>query len=523
MMRINIDEFFREATLKICSSLDVETFLYESFIYIQHALELPADYASIVYISPDQKKLSLLAIASKEGGMLHKDSVTIPENKKDLLKKRASVDDVMITDTLDQHPFAGLWVAKGYTNKTAQLSLRLDINGEIVGAVNFCSERGNKFTEEHSNLISILKEPFAIATSNAIRYQEISELKENLKEDNRFLQDELRQTIGEEIIGTHLGLKGVMEMVSQVAHLSSPVLLLGETGTGKELISSAIHNLSNRKENPFVKVNCGAIPENLIDSELFGYEKGAFTGAFTRKRGRFERANKGTLFLDEVGELKPNAQIRLLRVLQEKEIERVGGTEPVYVDIRIIAATHRNLSKLVKEGIFREDLFFRLNVFPVIIPPLRDRKADIIGLVHHFIQKKSFEMGLNEFPVIGPDATKQLMEYSWPGNVRELENAVERAIILNKKGPIHFPELQGFKDIETQSNQKINQEYTILENEKEVFSMDKILSDNIRKVLKITNGKIHGKNGAAELLEMNPSTLRNKMKKLNIPFGKKAS
>lgn len=342
-------------------------------------------------------------------------------------------------------------------------------------------------------------------------------------EDNRFLRGELRQVTGEEIIGADFGLRGVMEMVRQVAPLPSPVLLLGETGTGKEIIASAIHNLSLRKDGPFIKVNCGAIPETLLDSELFGHEKGAFTGALTQKRGRFERSNGGTIFLDEVGELHSEAQIRLLRVLQEKEIERVGGTEMIKVDIRVIAATNRNFETMIKEGKLREDLYFRLKVFPVVIPPLRHRKGDIPSLAQHFIQKKSREMRLKSISTLAPGALERLMAYDWPGNVRELENAVERALILSKGEPLSFNAFEVPIKSELRSKSRaIPEPYPDFQIE-ESLGLDEILSHHIRRVLKMTGGRVGGKKGAADLLQINPYTLRKKMKKLGIPFGRKAN
>ena len=216
---------------------------------------------------------------------------------------------------------------------------------------------------------------------------------------------------------------------------------MGETGVGKEVIANAIHNLSLRSNGPFIRVNCGAIPPTLMDSELFGHEKGAFTGALFQKRGRFERADGGTIFLDEIGELPLEAQVRLLRVLQEKEIERVGGTETIQVDIRVIAATHRNLDQMLAEGRFREDIYFRLRVFPIAIPPLRLRPEDIPVLVQHFIQKKCREMKTVKIPSLAPGALDRLMLYNWPGNVRELENAVERELIVNKGSLLSFDDL----------------------------------------------------------------------------------
>ena len=274
---------------------------------------------------------------------------------------------------------------------------------------------------------------------------------------------------------------------------------------GKEIIAAAIHNSSQRRDGPFIKVNCGAIPETLMDSELFGHEKGAFTGAIEQKRGRFERANGGTIFLDEIGELSPEAQVRLLRVLQEMEIERVGG-------IRVIAATHRDLKTMIQEGTFREDLFFRLNVFPIYIPTLKERSGDIPGLVQHFIQKKSRELQLTSIPTLAENAYDQLLDHHWPGNVRELENAVERAIILNREGPLSFTELGTSEEPET-----IQVSFS---GEPETYNLDKNTADHIRKVLKITKGRIEGKEGAAKLLGINPGTLRGRMRKLGIIFGR---
>jgi len=291
------------------------------------------------------------------------------------------------------------------------------------------------------------------------------------------------------------------------------VLIYGETGTGKEIVSQVIHSLSPRSGGPFVKLNCGAIPDTLIDSELFGHEKGSFTGAISQKKGRFERAHGGTIFLDEISELPLNAQVRLLRVLQEKEFERVGGTSPIKVDVRIISATNRNLEELVKRGGFREDLYFRLNVFPIYIPPLRDRKIDIPSLVQHFIMKKFREMALPSVPVVEKGAMDILMAYDWPGNVRELENIVERAIILSKGRPIDFKGIiKAGVSMERPSD-----------TDKQTFpTLEEIEKEHIIKALRAAKGKVEGRDGAANLLGINPGTLRHRMRKLSIPFGRKA-
>jgi transcriptional regulator with PAS, ATPase and Fis domain len=326
----------------------------------------------------------------------------------------------------------------------------------------------------------------------------------------------LRKIAGDNVIGVDHGLKNVMEMVHQVSPLESPVLLLGETGTGKEVIASAIHNSSLRKDGPFIKVNCGAIPATLLDSELFGYEKGAFTGAVALKRGRIERAHGGTLFLDEIGELTPEAQIRLLRVLQEKEIDRIGSAQTTRVNIRIIAATHKNLEKMMETKKFRADLFFRIRVFPIEIPPLKERKEDIPALIYHFIEKKSKEMKRISIPAPAPGAIARLMEYNWPGNIRELENAVERSLILDQKNLLYFKDI-GMSQKDKASLQVISQEKFPIKS----LELDYVMTNHIRHVLDSCNGRVEGNKGAAQILNIHPSTLRKRMKKLKIPFGKK--
>jgi len=399
------------------------------------------------------------------------------------------------------------------------LAMRLIVGEDMAGGVTFVNDQSGAFNQEHADLVSLIRDPFATAFSNSLRYNEINEMKELLVDDNMFLRDELRQTLGDEIIGSDFGLRSVMELVRQVAPLASPVLLLGETGTGKELIAAAIHKLSNRNAGPFIKVNCGAIPDSLVDSELFGHEKGAFTGAISMKKGRFERSHSGTIFLDEIAELTLESQVRLLRVLQEKEIERVGATESVKVDIRVIAATHRNLEEMVANGKFREDLYFRLKVFPIPMPALRERKGDIASLVQHFMVKKCREMGRQTIPSIAHGAFEMLQKYDWPGNVRELENMVERALILNKGEPVNFDAFTpsksddiAVKDISSQSD--MHHEGSLVLND--------VISSHIRKVLNMADGQVGGNGGAAEILQINPSTLRKKMNKLGIKYGRES-
>jgi transcriptional regulator with GAF, ATPase, and Fis domain len=294
------------------------------------------------------------------------------------------------------------------------------------------------------------------------------------------------------------------------------VLLLGETGTGKEMIANAIHFSSPRKDGPLIKVNCGALPENLIDSELFGHEKGAFTGAIAESRGRFERADGGTVFLDEIGELPPSAQVRLLRVLQYHEVERVGGKRPIPVNIRVIAATHRNLQGMLTEGRFREDLWYRLSGFPIIVPPVRNRKEDVPALIRYFLAVKSRELGIAAPPSIAPGALLRLKEYDWPGNVRELENLVERELIRHRAGPLTFeailPPEGGMKQAVPAGEA----------DPRLPMKLDEAMAAHISEVLnKYAKGKIHGPGGAAELLGMNPNTLRWRLDKLGISYRRR--
>ncbi|MBN1559095.1 sigma 54-interacting transcriptional regulator, partial [candidate division KSB1 bacterium] len=314
-------------------------------------------------------------------------------------------------------------------------------------------------------------------------------------------QDEIKLVTNfENIITRSTALKKVLVKVEQVAATDATVLLLGESGTGKELVARAIHHISERGERILVKVNCSALPATLIESELFGHEKGAFTGAISKKAGRFELANGGTLFLDEIGDLPIELQSKLLRVLQEGEFERVGGAETLKVDVRIIAATNRDLIKEIEKGQFREDLFFRLNVFPIHIPPLRERKEDIPLLVNYFIKKYSARTG-KTFDSVPQHVMDRLEEYHWPGNVRELENIVERAVITSSEKKFAIGDW-----LPADNSQGIPGFVSLDENERQ----------HIVKALQMTNWRVSGARGAAKMLDINPKTLESRMKKLAI-------
>jgi len=332
---------------------------------------------------------------------------------------------------------------------------------------------------------------------------EVEELKNRLQAENTYLQEEIKLDHDfDEIITESDTLRRLLRKVEQVASTDATVLILGETGTGKELVARAIHSLSRRRERPLVKVNCAALPPTLIESELFGHEKGAFTGAFSRKIGRFELADTGTIFLDEVGDLPLDLQAKILRVLQEGEIERVGGTRSIKVDVRVIAATHRNLGEAIKRGAFREDLYYRLNVFPLALPPLRERREDIPLLASHFARKYGTLLG-KRIDRIPRRVMDDLQGYDWPGNVRELENIIERAVILT----------QGY-------GLQLDEGFELLRRTETTSAPPRSLSEaerqHIERILNETGGKIEGNGGAALRLGLKPSTLRSRMKKLGI-------
>jgi len=508
-MNVDENDFFRGATMRICSSLDIEAAMLRSIRFLKDFI--PVDMMFLHLYEKDLGAMRTIAMATaSEGRKL--DHIT-PLPKEVRIRVEEKHPHIMILNQPELEPLSKVMLQTLGKPDCSVLLLHLDVEDKRLGALSIIAEGKNRFNDEHGRLVSLLNEPFAIAFSNTLKHEEVLKLKDLLADDNRYLHRELLHLSGDEIVGADFGLKRVMEMVRQVAPLNSPVLLLGETGVGKDVIANAIHYSSPRKDSPFVKVNCGAIPETLLDSELFGHEKGAFTGALFLRRGRFERADRGTLFLDEIGELPAQAQVRMLRVLQYKEMERVGGTSPISLDIRLIAATNRNLEEMVKAKEFREDLWFRLNVFPIRIPPLRERKEDIPALVRYFLDRKSRELKLPASPLLGRGAIDHLMAYSWPGNVRELENLLERALILSRGEPLTFNDLGGEK--------LKGGSFTAVPSPDESLKLDEVMSRHIQRVLEMTKGKVHGKGGAAELLGINPSTLRNRMNQLRIPYGRR--
>ena len=379
-------------------------------------------------------------------------------------------------------------------------SVPLITRTHVLGTLNVGSTRPHAFSSADVDFLAQVAGQAAIAIENATAYQEIAQLKDQLAEEKLYLEDEIRteRNFGE-IVGESPAFKRVLEQVETVAPTDASVLILGETGTGKELIARALHDLSRRRDRTFVKLNCAAIPTGLLESELFGHEKGAFTGAIMQKAGRFELANKGTLFLDEVGDIPLELQPKLLRALQEHEFERLGGTRTIKVDVRLLAATNRDLAQMIGERQFRTDLYYRLSVFPISVPPLRERTDDIPKLVRYFTQKYSRLMN-KSVENIPSDAMEALVRYAWPGNVRELENLIERAVILSRGATLQIPltEIRAAPETATP------------------LTLEEAERDHIRRVLEKSQWVVGGPSGAAARLGMKRTTLQSKMKKLGI-------
>jgi formate hydrogenlyase transcriptional activator len=379
--------------------------------------------------------------------------------------------------------------------------LPLISRNRTLGVLTLASRTQNLFSCDDVHFLLQVAAQVSIAIENALAYKEIAELKDKLAQERLYLEEEIRTAADfEGIIGQSTALRSVLQLVETVATSDSTVLLLGETGTGKELVARAIHDRSRRKDRTLVKLNCAAIPTGLLESELFGHERGAFTGAVTQKIGRLELADRGTLLLDEVGDIPLDLQPKLLRVLQDGEFERLGNTRTIKVDVRLVAATNRNLDKMIEERQFRSDLYYRLNVFPIRVPPLRERPEDIPLLVRYFSQKYARRMQ-KRIESIPAAAMRKLTRWHWPGNVRELQNIVERAVILTRSSTlaISVPELvNGAAPLPSPRTDNRDER------------------ERIVRVLKETNGRVGGPKGAAALLGLKRTTLITRMKKMGI-------
>jgi formate hydrogenlyase transcriptional activator len=408
--------------------------------------------------------------------------------------------------------------------------LPLTSRNRVLGVLSVGSLRENAFSQDDFTFLTQFARQVAIAVDNAVAYGKISDLKDRLAQEKIYLEDEIRSELNfEEIVGKSEALRRVLTLVETVAPTDSTVLIYGETGTGKELIARAVHNLSSRGSNAFVKLNCAAIPTGLLESELFGHERGAFTGAIAQRVGRFELANRGTVFLDEIGEIPLELQPKLLRVLQEREFERLGSTRTLRTDARLIAATNRDLEAMVNDQKFRSDLYYRLNVFPVRVPALRERPEDIPLLVRHFVQQFSRRMN-KSIDTIASETMSTLVRYRWPGNIRELQNVIERAVILSN-GPVlrvQTDELHVRTGATGEGSvlRESRSDAPPVSNHGEGnlrAALDDAERQEIIATLERTNWKVAGPNGAATLLGMRRSTLQSRMQKLGIRVSRTAT
>lgn len=508
--------FYRGAIEALTSTLELHEGLQKCLHFV--AQSIPCEIMSIHLWDEDLLALKIHAVASHQRAFIFDKVLPIHEHHRHLTRWEAGYGIRRFNNTLDDPISVMVETAineKFGDKHYSHMISRVQIDGHRICDVVVMAEAPQQFTLEHEALFSGLDQPFGIAVSNAIKHLEITELHKQLVGDNKKLRNQLNtNALPDEIIGSETGLKTVIGKVKEVAFTDVPVLITGETGTGKDVIANAIQALSSRSHESFVRINCGAIPETLLDSELFGHEKGAFTGAQNRKMGRFERANNGTIFLDEVGELSKAAQVKLLRVLQNGELERVGANEVTKINVRVIAATNQALENLVETGEFRSDLYYRLCLFPIKIPALRERAEDIPLFVRSFIENAVYKFKLPP-PLVANGEVERLQALPWPGNIRELFNVVERTVLQCINKPLVFdlnlasldcePNLEIAQNLEKQSSEIL-------------MSLDAMTVQYIEKALTITQGRIQGKDGAAEILDVNPYTLRSKIKKFNIDY-----
>jgi hydrogenase-4 transcriptional activator len=480
------------------------------------ARAMPIDHLTVLSVDWNRSRIHQRAEALGDGGRTKASDRTLSEEEKKKLlewarsgrvlhrREGASAADEALCELLLSTRSEATWMIGALRGEDAP-----------TGALAVRAARGSAFDSAHECMLASLVEPFAAALDHDRRLHELAALREAAEADKRSAlarlgRDELRDTI----VGSDAGLRPVIERVQLVARLDVPVLLLGETGTGKEVIARTIHEQSSRSRGPFIRVNCGAIPPELMDSELFGHEKGAFTGATSSRRGWFERADNGTLLLDEVGELPLQAQVRLLRVLQEGSFERVGGERSVNVDVRIVASTHRDLPAMVQNGEFRQDLWYRIAGFPIVLPPLRERREDIPALAAHFVEKAARHFGLKPVRLSAEDI-ETLAAYDWPGNVREMSSVLDRAAILGDGETLEVAAALGNPDPRL-ARRGVAAAATVPP--KGRSALDDAMRRHIETNLRACHGRIEGKGGTADRLDINPHTLRARMRKLGIDW-----
>ena len=457
------------------------------------------DYTSVALPESEGRELRVYARDFSEPSDLQEEEIVVPVEGSpagEVLR----TGELLILDSAALAQFKA--VAKHIGNLKRGTFLPLLKDGRVLGTLNIASVDEVPFSADDLDFLRQIATQVAIAVENALNYHQVSEARQHLVEERTYLNEEIQLEHNfEEIVGESDSLKAVLENVKTVAPTDSTVLIFGETGTGKELIARAIHNISSRRERTFVKVNCAAIPLGLLESELFGHQKGAFTGAIANKIGRFELAHGGTLFLDEIGDIPPELQPKLLRVLQEQEFERLGSNRTIRVNVRVIAATSQDLPAMVENHTFRSDLYYRLNVFPIALPPVRERSGDIPLLVRYFVDKYARQMD-KQIDVIPPATMEALVRYHWPGNAREIRNFIERAVILTRSRTLAAP----LSELQRRNNKPVSRAGTLADGERE----------QIMKALTESNWVLGGPGGAAERLGLKRTTLFYKMRRLGI-------
>ncbi|HXO33780.1 MAG TPA: sigma 54-interacting transcriptional regulator [Candidatus Acidoferrales bacterium] len=516
-----------DMTNRITSNLDLTDLLRAISGSVRQVME--CDLVAISLLDSESGQFRICALDfPNSNGFVREDLVTSPDG---VSGRAVETLKPVIMNQFDPAEFGpdGSQIMIGEGLKTLCI-VPLVNRGRAFGVLCLARKKENSFSEHDADFLTEVAGQVTIAIENALAYREISELKDKLAQEKLYLEEEIRSELNfEHIIGSSPALKQVLDLVETVAFSDSTVLLLGDTGTGKELIARAIHDHSQRKDRTFVKLNCAAIPTGLLESELFGHEKGAFTGAISQKIGRLELAHQGTLFLDEVGDIPIEMQPKLLRVLQEREFERLGSTQTRKVSVRLVAATNRDLEKMIAAREFRSDLYYRLNVFPIRVPPLRERREDIPLLVRFFVQKLAARMQ-KHIETIPAAAMKTLTNWDWPGNIRELENFVERAVILTRGKSLQVPITELLKsrvDFSVPNHNRSRDEISRIVREmlseinkgaarSAAKEHDETERQQIMRVLRETKGRVGGADGAAVRLAINRTTLISRIKKLGI-------
>lgn len=542
-------QFFQQAMLGLLGSKDISHGLVNLFSVLHE--EFGLDGLTFDRYDPVAKQLRVHYVVTHQGFFESDLSISLSKGEEAIMRRNEAELLLHLSDSnwalpLTQRHSRALIPYIPLRERAYMVGV-LQVEGLVIGHLCCLGQVVGAFTNRHARLLTMLLPACALAISNMLNMQTMFRQNAFMQSEQGRLRRELGVLANDDMVGAQGGLRHVVNDVRKLANLDVPVLILGETGTGKELVADAIQKHSSRHGKPYVKINCGALTDTLLDNELFGHEKGAFTGATSSHQGRFEQADGGTLLLDEVGELSALAQVRLLRVLQNGTFERIGGRRPVNVNVRIIAATNRDLQAMCRQGLFREDLYHRLNVFPLHLPPLRERREDIPLLLRHLGERAAVKLGLPQ-PAICMEHLDRLMSYTWPGNVRELQNLVERSLILSNGesidlGPLvpaspeepALPEADGLTlhpSLETLLEAKFTEwQRRLVPAHDEAGSPPperaglapkpfaptrEGMADSIRKVLVQCNGKIYGPGGAAERLGVNHNTLRSRMRRLGI-------